>query len=390
MSNPEVNVAIFDTTPRDGAQSLPKANQFPDGSKADISNAVAELGVGVIEAGFPKTPFDAEEVADVARTVGATGYDVVEWVDGEISGSRERPPVIAGLCRVVPGDIEIGWSSVQAADRPRIHTFVSTDDYHRENRFPGINRDDLVEMARKGVAFAVATSAGHPGASVEFSAEAASTTEKAYLERVVKTALDEGADIVNVPDTVGQRDPVGMFDYYTAVIDWVMETNPTATISAHNHNDLGMAVANTVTFVQAAAAWASQHGQSVNTQLETTVCGLGERAGNADVFPSVASLFKFAPNMQVPIRWQFNPWKSVEVATAVMGFAGLQVDRQNPVVGSDIMRHRSGIHSHGVLKGGHKMYTPFAPTFWGHPEDAVHEEGKYQGVAGTAAARANA
>lgn len=387
MSNPEVSVTIFDTTPRDGAQSLPEANQFPDRSKVDISDAVAKLGVGVIEAGFPKTPFDAEEVADVAQTVGRTGYEVVEWVDGEMHGSRERPPVIAGLCRVRPDDIEVGWSSVQAADMPRIHTFVSTDDYHRENRFPGVNRDDLVEMARKGVAFAIATSAGHPGASVEFSAEAASTTDMTYLETVVKTAVDEGANVINVPDTVGQRDPVSMFNYYTDVIGWVMGTNPDVTISAHNHNDLGMATANTVTFIQAAAAWASQHQTSIKTQLETTVCGLGERAGNADVFPSVASLFKFSPDMSVPIRWQFNPWKSVEVATAVMGFAGLSVDRQNPVVGSDIMRHRSGIHSDGVLKGGHEMYTPFAPTFWGHASDAVHEEGKYQGAAGAAAAQ---
>jgi len=386
----EVCIEVFGTTGRDGAQSMPKNHQFPDGSKVDVADQEAWLGLGVIEAGFPKTPFDAEEVAAVSRTVGQTSYDVVEWVDGIERASRERPPVIAGLCRVRPDDIEVGWASVVDADRPRIHTFVSTDDFHRENRFPGASRDDLVEMARKGVAYARAISDGHPGASVEFSAEAASTTDMRYLERVVKTAIDEGAHIINVPDTVGQRDPMGMFDYYNSVIDWVMVTNPGVTISAHNHNDLGMAVANTITFVQAAAAWARFHQRSVKTQLETTICGLGERAGNADVFPVVAGLFKFAPEMPVPVRWQFNPWRSVEVAQTVMGLAGLEVDRQNPVVGSDILRHRSGIHSDGVLKGGHRMYTPFAPKFWGHRMNAIHEDGKYQGKAGAAAASAKA
>ena len=387
MSSPEVKVEIFDTTARDGAQSLPSDHQFPDGRKVDIARRVASMGVGVIEAGFPRTPFDAEEVHEVAQTVGQTSYEVVEWVDGEMRTSRERPPAIAGLCRVDPVDIEVGWEAVHSAERPRIHTFVSTDDFHRRNKFPGISREELIEKARKAVSYARTISDEHDGATVEFSAEAASTTDPEYLERVVKTAIDEGAHIINLPDTVGQRDPMSMFAYYSAAVDWVMTTSPDVTISAHNHNDLGMAVANTVTFLQAAATWARNHGQTVNTQLETTVCGIGERAGNADVFPVVASLFKFAPDMQVPVRWQFNPWRSVETARTVMGYAGLAVERQNPVVGSDIMRHRSGIHSDGVLKGGHEMYTPFAPTFWGHTEDAAHEEGRYQGRAGAAAAR---
>ena len=388
MSNPEVHVTIFDTTARDGAQSLPKQNQFPDGSKHIIAHEVAELGVGVIEAGFPRTPHDADEIKQVARTIGRNSYAMDQWVNGEHVDQTSRPPVIAGLCRVEPLDIEAGWDAVSAAVRPRIHTFVSTDDHHRKSKFPGVSRDDLIEMARKGVSYAKELSREHPGASVEFSAEAASTTPMEYLEKVLRTAMDEGANVINVPDTVGQRDPMYMYRYYSQVIEWVMKTAPDISISAHNHNDLGQAVANTNMLVIAAADWAQQHGQRVNIQLETTVCGLGERAGNADIFPVVAGLFKFSPDQSVPISWEFNPGRSVSAAETILGLAGLVVDRQNPVVGSDIMRHRSGIHSDGVLKGGHQMYTPFSPTFWGHPKDAVHEDGKYQGKAGRSVANA--
>lgn len=387
MSNPEVHVTIFDTTARDGAQSLPSANQFPDGSKYIIANEVARLGVGVIEAGFPRTPFDAEAVQSVAQSIGRDSYQVSEWVDGQKVAEKHRPPVIAGLCRVNPIDIEAGWSAVQDAVHPRIHTFVSTDNHHRKAKFPGVTKNDLVEMARQGVAYARAVSSENANTTIEFSAEAASTTSLSYLEKVIRTAIDEGADVINVPDTVGQKEPLYMQNFYKKIISWVMKTNPDTIISAHNHNDLGMAVANTGMLVAAAARWASKHQQTTRVQLETTVCGIGERAGNADVFPCAANLFKFSPDQPVPIRWEFNPENSVRAARTVMGLAGITVDRQNPIVGSDIMRHRSGIHSDGVLKGGHEMYTPFHPVFWGHEKNAIHEEGKYQGKAGTAAAQ---
>lgn len=389
MSNPEVRVTIFDTTARDGAQSLPARNQFSPGSKYIIANEVARLGIGVIEAGFPRTPTDAEEVEAIAKTVGRDEYTVTEWVDGKEAGVRRRPPVIAGLCRVNPVDIEASWDAVKYALQPRIHTFVSTDDYHRKAKFPGVTKNELSEMARTGVAYAKQLSSSIQGSTVEFSAEAASTTSMQYLQKVIRSAIDEGANVVNVPDTVGQRDPLSMYEYYCQIIRWVMKTNPNTVISAHNHNDLGLAVANSHMLVAAAAKWAEHNRQTVNIQMETTVCGIGERAGNADVFPIVAGLFKFSAEQSIPIRWEFNPGNSVRAAQAIMNLAGLQVDRQNPVVGSDIMRHRSGIHSDGVIKGGHQMYTPFSPTFWGHSDDAVHEEGKYQGRAGAAAAHLN-
>lgn len=385
MSHAVVEVAIFDTTLRDGAQALPDANQFPEGAKPDIAEEIAGLGVGVIEAGFPATPGDAAEVLAVAKSVGQTEYPVQRWQNrGQDSEHASYAPVIAGLSRTTFGDIEATWGAIEGARSPRIHTFISTDPEHMAAKFPHKSPDEVLIMGREAVRYARLLTEGHEGASVEFSAEAASTTNEAYLERVVREMVAQGADVINVPDTVGQRDPLWMHDFYAKVIRWVMAESTDVTISAHNHNDLGLAVANSAMLVQAAATYAREHDQRVKVQIEGTVCGLGERAGNADIFPVAAGLFKFAPDISVPVEWQFNPGSSVRAARAVMGYAGFDVPRQSPVVGQDTNVHRSGIHSDGVIKGGHQIYTPHNPTFWGHDSEAQHEDGRYQGRRGRA------
>jgi 2-isopropylmalate synthase len=381
-----VRVEFFDTTLRDGAQSLPAEHQFPDNSKQAIAAAIAFFGVGIIEAGFPATPGDAEEVAQVARTVGNTAFRVGAFEDGVRTGELENTPVIAGLSRTKESDIDATWNAIKSARRPRIHTFVSTDPEHMSAKFPGKTPEDVRKMASRAVAYAKQISFPHNGSSVEFSAEAATTTDPDYLEWVIKTALDEGADVINVPDTVGQRNPFWMRDFYERVIGWVHDINPSATISAHNHNDLGLAVANSFALVQAADEVSSTTGRDVFVQIEGTMCGLGERAGNADLFPVIAGMYQFAPAMESSHRWSINPEHAVSVAATIMSFAGYIVDRQNPIVGGDIGTHRSGIHSDGVIKGGPKLYTPQMPTFWGHPTDARHEEGRYQGTNGRRAA----
>lgn len=386
---PHVDIEIFDTTLRDGAQSLPRANQFPVDSKPEIADAIASLGVSVIEAGFPATTGDDKEVQTVAQTVGQSEYSAIRWHNGE-AVETSRPVVVAGLSRTVPTDIEATWSAIQNAKRPRIHTFVSTDPIHMEKKFPNKSPDEVRAMGRQAVAMARDISKDHPYVSVEFSAEAASTTDPSYLEKVIRDAVIEGADIINVPDTVGQRSPFWMKNFYRQVIDWVYAENPNVVVSAHNHNDMGNAVANSISLVQAAAEHSRVTKSVTKIQVESTICGLGERAGNADVFPFVAGVFKFADDMPVPLEWEFNPARSVNVARAVMTAAGMTVHRQNPVVGSDINTHRSGIHSDGIIKGGHEIYTPFDPRFWGHSSAAIHEEGKYQGKSGRAAARAGA
>lgn len=384
--NPEVHVTIFDTTVRDGAQSLPAEHQFPEGSKPEIAHAIAKLGVGVIEAGFPTTPTDGAEVEYVAAGIGQYQYDVKRWRDGECIDIITRPVVLAGLSRATEADVLTCWEALKAARAPRIHTFVSTSDFHREAKFPGVSRTELLEMGQKAVMLARDVAAENPSASVEFSAEAASTTDLAYLADVVAAVINEGVDVVNLPDTVGERDPRWMYDFYRAALRWIHDINPAVTLSAHNHNDLDQAAANSMMLVTAATDHAADTGHAVPIQIESTVCGLGERAGNADVFPIVASLFKFTPESDVPVLWEFNPQESVETASIVMGYAGFSVDRQSPIVGRDTNVHRSGIHSDGVIKGGFQMYTPHNPTFWGHDSEAVHEEGKYQGRAGRQAA----
>ncbi len=383
---PKVTVHLFDTTLRDGAQSLPASHQFPSGGKTKIANTVARLGAGVIEAGFPATPADAAEVKAVARSVGRAEFTTTNWTTNRSNREIQFTPVIAGLSRAVSADIEATWQAVRAAKYPRIHTFVSTSDFHRQNKFPGVSRDELVVIATDAVSYAKKISAAHPGASIEFSAEAASTTEPEYLKRVIEAAIQAGADIINVPDTVGERDPIWMLDFYRKVISWTTRVNDHVTISAHNHNDLGNAAANSFMLVRAASEYVKRSGEDITVQVEATVCGLGERAGNADVFTVASNLFKFASDLDVEIEWQFSPELSVATAKSVMGAAELEVSRQAPVVGRDTNVHRSGIHSDGVIKGGYSMYTPFDPTFWGHQEQAVHEDGKYQGKAGRRAA----
>jgi 2-isopropylmalate synthase len=385
MNKPTVSVEIFDTTLRDGAQALPEESQFPYGAKEEIADHIARLGIGVIEAGFPRSEGDGPEVLAVAKKVGNTKYEAESWRNGELLGAETAYPVITGLSRTTFLDIDTTWEAVCGAVRPRIHTFVSTDAEHIAARFANKTPQQVLEMGQQAVAHAVELTADHPGASVEFSAEAASTTDIGYLERVVKAALEEGADVINVPDTVGQRQPFWMRDFYSTIIDWVMDFHPEVTISAHNHNDIDMATANSLSLVAAAADYASRESKSVKVQIETAICGLGERAGNADVFPVVASLFKFSQELPADIVWQFNPNRSVKVANTVMEYAGLEVHRQSPIVGEDINVHRSGIHSDGILKADFSIYTPYDPRFWGHLRPAEHQEGRYQGKAGRAA-----
>lgn len=386
---PRVVVNIFDTTLRDGAQSLPEQNQFADGTKVDVARKIASLGVGVIEAGFPATPGDAEEVEAVTREVGNERPTVAFWRNGhEVASMETRPPTIAGLCRAVETDIVTAWDALQRAEYPRIHTFISTDTDHMRAKFPGKTPEEVMQMGVDAVHFARDLMSAHPNASVQFSAEAASTTNPDYLDRVISSAIQAGADVINLPDTVGQRSPFFMRDFYRRAIETVMRENPEVTVSAHNHDDLGNAVANTFALVAAAGDVATRLGRTVRVQLETTVCGLGERAGNADVFPVVSGLFKFAEEVPAEVFWRFNPGNSVAVAKYVMSQTGEKVHRQSPVVGTDTNTHRSGIHSDGVIKGGHEIYTPHDPRFWGHSKSAVHQDGRYQGRRGREAARA--
>jgi 2-isopropylmalate synthase len=383
MSESIVDISFFDTTLRDGAQSLSITNQFQPGAKVKAANSIAELGIGVIEAGFPATRGDDLEVREVAETIGNQTYSVSNWSSEERIGSYDQIPIIAALSRAVPKEIEEAWHAVSSAMLPRIHTFIATDAEHMQTKFPGLSPDQILDKGVDAIRRARELTAHRPHAEVEFSAEAATTTNHAFLERVVKEAINNGADIINVPDTVGQKSPFTMFFFYRKVIGWALSANKNVTISAHNHNDLGLAVANSMALVWAAAEYSDVHSAPVKVQLETTFCGLGERAGNADIFPIAAGLFKFVPDLShAELRWNFNRHRSYRAAREVLKLANLEVPPQSPVVGSAINRHYNGIHSSAILKGDHRLYTSFNPTEWGHPKDAVLGDGKYQGQAG--------
>ena len=385
MSEAKVIVDIFDTTLRDGAQALPEGHQFPDNKKPTIASHIARLGASIIEAGFPATAGDGEEVAAVARDVGNTAYVVDTWRDGIKTGTVHRTPTIVGLSRVTEKDIEATWDAVKVAASPRIHTFISTDAAHMAAKFAGKTPAGVLEMGRRGIRHAKDVSNGAP---TEFSLEAASTTDLQYACTTTKMSVDEGVDVIRFPDTIGKRKPIWMYNAFKRYIGWVHAINPDVVIAAHNHNDGAMASANSLMAVHAAADYAKENETTVRIQIDTTICGVGERAGNADVFPVVQGLFDYGNEgeLAVPIEWQFNPGYSVYTARTVLRFAGLEVHPKNPVVGDDINKHRSGIHSNGILKGDFSIYTPFDPTFWGHAQQAVHEDGKYQGKAGREAA----
>jgi 2-isopropylmalate synthase len=201
-----------------------------------------------------------------------------------------------------------------------------------------------------------------------------------FLREVIESAIDAGADIINVPDTVGVRDPFYMLKFYDQILRFVHEVNPNTIVSAHNHNDLGHAVSNTLALVHAAIQLCRETGRQINVQLEGTVCGVGERAGNADIFPVAASIFDLARNVtDIPLTWEFNPRASHGVAQDVMQTFREDVPRRSPIVGEGINQHFSGIHSDGVTKGGWQLYTAINPTFWGHLSEYVAGTGKYSG-----------
>src|SRR5499426_4201727 len=244
-------VAIFDTTLRDGEQSPGCSMNLEE--KLRMARQLDALGVDIIEAGFPiSSDDDFAAVREVARSC--------------------RRPVIAALCRTTPEDIERAWEALAEAARPRIHTFVATSDIHLQHKLQK-SREEVLEMSCQAVR--LAKSFTH---DVEFSAEDATRSDLDYLCRVITAVIDEGATVVNIPDTVGYTIP----SEYTHIIQTLKQRVPNidkAVISVHCHNDLGLAVANSLAAVAAGAR-----------QIECTVNGIGERAGNASLEEIVMAL----------------------------------------------------------------------------------------------------
>ena len=310
-------ILVFDTTLRDGEQSPGASLNVHE--KVEIAHQLAKLKVDVIEAGFPvSSPTQFEAVKRIAEEVDA---------------------IIAGLSRANEKDIKSAADALVSAPRKRIHTFASTSDYHIRGKFGHERygktleekRKTILQMSHDSVAYAKTFTE-----DVEFSAEDAGRTDIGYLADVIETAIAAGATTVNIPDTTGYTLPFEFGAKIAELIKRVKNIN-NAIISVHCHNDLGLAVANSISAIQNGAR-----------QIECTINGIGERAGNASLEELVMTL-----NVRKDLLNYFTNINSQEIfntSKMVSAFTGLLVQRNKAIVGENAFAHESGIHQDGVLK----------------------------------------
>jgi 2-isopropylmalate synthase len=325
QSQPE-RIIIFDTTLRDGEQS-PGATLNVD-EKLTIARQLARLGVDVIEAGFPfASPGDFEAVQRIAQSVGT-----------------EDGPTICGLARATRQDIQSAAEALKPAAKPRIHTFIATSDIHLEYKLRK-TRPEVVAIAEEMVAYAKSFVE-----DVEFSPEDAGRSDPEFLYQVLERAIAAGATTVNIPDTVGYTTPAE----FGALIRGIKENVPNidqAIISVHGHNDLGLAVANFLEAVKNGAR-----------QLECTINGIGERAGNAALEELVMAMhvrrqyfnpfLGRSPESEEPLT-RINTREIYKTSRLVSNLTGMFVQPNKAIVGANAFAHESGIHQDGVLK--HKL-----------------------------------
>jgi 2-isopropylmalate synthase len=302
-------VLIFDTTLRDGEQS--PGISLNTTEKLEIAHQLARLGVDVIEAGFPiASPGDFEAVQAIAR---------------EVHG-----PIVAGLARANPADVERAWEAVRDAERPRIHTFVSTSDIHIVHQLQA-TREDVKGLARASVAQAK----GYCD-DVEFSPMDATRADLDFTAEVVQIAIDEGATTINIPDTVGYAMPQEYADFLTALYERAPGLRDVV-LSVHCHDDLGLAVANSFAGVVAGAR-----------QVECAVNGIGERAGNASLEEIVMLLH--TRQADVGLTTGVVTREIARTSRLVSRLTGYPVQPNKAIVGRNAFAHESGIHQDGVLK----------------------------------------
>ncbi|MBX6744231.1 MAG: 2-isopropylmalate synthase [Acetobacteraceae bacterium] len=314
-------IIIFDTTLRDGEQSPGFSMNLEE--KLRMAEALAELGVDVMEAGFPiASPGDFESVLSIAKHFAKDG------------------PVVCGLSRTAPADILRAAEAVKPAARKRIHTFVSTSPLHMRVKLR-LEPEQVLELVTSSVSLA----RQHTD-DVEWSAEDGTRTEPDFLCRCVEAAIKAGATTINIPDTVGYAVPEDMHRIFTMVRERVPGADRVV-LSTHNHNDLGLAVANTLAAIRAGVR-----------QVESTINGIGERAGNASLEEVVMALrtrhdaLPFRNNITTP-----NILKTSRLLATITGF---DVQPNKAIVGRNAFAHESGIHQDGVLKDAstYEIMTP--------------------------------
>src|ERR1700681_960579 len=329
MTAERARITIFDTTLRDGEQS--PGCTMNQQEKLRLAHQLDRLGVDVIEAGFPiASDGDFESVKAIASAV--------------------RRPIIAGLARACRPDIERAWEALQDAARPRIHVFLATSDIHLKYKLR-ITRDQCVQQAREAIRFAKSLCD-----DVEFSPEDATRTDTDFLCRVLDEAVEAGATTLNIPDTVGYTVPAEFGDLITTIRQRVKGVE-NVTISAHCHNDLGMAVANALAAVSAGAR-----------QVECTINGIGERAGNA-------SLEEIVMAMRVrPDRFDYETGvvgEQIFAASQMLSeITGVPVQPNKAIIGRNAFAHEAGIHQDGMLKNP-LTYEIMTPKSVGVPDSKL-------------------
>lgn len=302
-------IYIFDTTLRDGEQ-VPGA-KLNKKQKIEIALQLAKLGVDVIEAGFPcSSPEDLKAVKAISEEV--------------------KGPVIAGLARAVQQDIDAAWEAVRGAERPRIHVFLGASDIHLQKKLRR-DRESALEMAVSAVRYAKGYCE-----DVEYSTEDASRTDFDYLCRVVDGAIKAGATVINIPDTVGYAIPEEFGDLIRRIRERIPALDR-VTLSVHCHNDLGLAVSNSLTAIRNGAS-----------QVECTINGVGERAGNASLEEIVMILKTRHASFNAYTDIQTKEiYRTSRMVSRVMN---IPVQPNKAIVGSNAFAHSSGIHQDGILK----------------------------------------
>lgn len=313
------HIAIFDTTLRDGEQAPGYSMNLEE--KLRFARQLEALGVDVIEAGFAiASPGDFASVQAIASAV--------------------KESTVASLSRALKKDIDSAWDAVKAAARPRIHTFIATSDLHLEYKLK-MSRQQAYDQA-----VAMVIHARNLCPDIEFSAEDAARTDRDYLCRVVEGVIDAGATVVNIPDTVGYSMPQEFGDLIAYLMNNVPNIDKTI-LSVHCHNDLGLAVANSLAGLKAGAR-----------QAECTVCGIGERAGNAAVEELVMAirtrkdLYDYSYNLKTE-----ELYKTSRLLSSITGVA---IAPNKAVVGANAFAHESGIHQHGMMANArtYEIMTP--------------------------------
>jgi 2-isopropylmalate synthase len=309
VENPDV-IRIFDTTLRDGEQS-PGATMTTE-EKIQVAEQLERLNVDIIEAGFPAaSPGDLIAVKEIAR--------------------RARGVAIAGLARANTSDIDAAWEAIREADRPVVHVFIATSEIHLKHKLK-IDKEEALHQVKRMVAYARNLSP-----TVEFSAEDATRSEWDYLCRVFEAAIKAGATTINIPDTVGYTLP----HEYEALFRYLRERVPGTddiVMSAHCHNDLGMGTANTLAAIKAGAR-----------QIEVTVNGLGERAGNTAMEEVVMAL-RTRPDAFGNVNTRIRTQEFLPTSQLVSQLTGIPVQPNKAVVGANAFSHEAGIHQDGMLK----------------------------------------